>query len=108
MRLKSVKPLLPPKPVSLRKNSSIIAKVIAWVMIEKYTPLMRERKAKKPNTKASRPGASTTSAICARNEFESPQCQGNSFQLRNTMKSGIGNRYWPSLPIWRIRYMPMA
>ena len=25
MRLKSVKPLLPPKPVSLRKNSSIAA-----------------------------------------------------------------------------------
>ena len=35
MRLKSVKPLLPPKPVSLRKNSSIAAKVIACVMIEK-------------------------------------------------------------------------
>ena len=46
MRLKSVKPLLPPKPVSLRKNSSIAAKVSAWVMIEKYTPLMRERNAK--------------------------------------------------------------
>ena len=28
----------------------------------KYTPLMRERKAKKPNTKASRPGTSTTSS----------------------------------------------
>ena len=35
MRLKSVKPLLPPKPVSLRKNSSIAAKVSACVMIEK-------------------------------------------------------------------------
>ena len=58
MRLKSVKPLLPPKPVSLRKNSSIAAKVIACVMIEKYTPLMRERKAKKPNTNASSPGTS--------------------------------------------------
>ena len=46
MRLKSVKPLLPPKPVSLRKNSSIAAKVMACVMIEKYTPLMRERNAK--------------------------------------------------------------
>src|ERR671915_23068 len=46
MRLKSVKPLLPPKPVLLRKKSSIAAKVSAWVMIEKYTPLTRERKAK--------------------------------------------------------------
>ena len=35
MRLKSVNPLLPPKPVSLRKNSSIAAKVMAWVMMEK-------------------------------------------------------------------------
>jgi len=46
IRLKSVKPLLPPKPVSLRKNNSMAAKVSAWVMMEKYTPLMRERKAK--------------------------------------------------------------
>ena len=46
MRLKSVKPLLPPKPVSLRKKSSMAAKVSACVMMLKYTPLMRERKAK--------------------------------------------------------------
>ena len=45
-RLKSVNPLLPPNPVSLRKNSSMAAKVMACVMMEKYTPLMRERKAK--------------------------------------------------------------
>ena len=35
MRLKSVKPLLPPKPVLLRKKSSIAANVSACVMIEK-------------------------------------------------------------------------
>ena len=46
MRLKSVKPLLPPKPVSLRKKSSIAANVSACVMIEKYTPFTRERNAK--------------------------------------------------------------
>ena len=46
MRLKSVKPLLPPKPVALRKKSSIAAKVSACVMIEKYTPFTRERNAK--------------------------------------------------------------
>ncbi len=33
--LKSVSPLLPPKPMSLRKKASISAKVIAWVMIER-------------------------------------------------------------------------
>jgi hypothetical protein len=62
MRLKSVKPLLPPKPVSLRKNSSIAANVSACVMIDRYTPLTRERNAKKPNTQASTAGTSTTSA----------------------------------------------
>src|SRR5436190_8871344 len=61
MRLKSVNPLLPPKPVSLRKNSSMNANVSACVMIEKYTPRMRERNAKKPNTNASKAGTSTTS-----------------------------------------------
>jgi hypothetical protein len=76
MRLKSVKPLLPPKPVSLRKNSSIAAKVSACVMIEKYTPLMRERKAKKPNTKASRPGTSTTISIWKTKLSLKAQCQG--------------------------------
>jgi hypothetical protein len=35
MRLKSVKPLFPPNPVWLRKNSSMKAKVSAWVMMEK-------------------------------------------------------------------------
>ena len=35
MRLKSVKPLLPPKPVSFRKKSSMAAKVMACVMMEK-------------------------------------------------------------------------
>ena len=35
MRLKSVKPLLPPKPVLLRKKSSMAANVSAWVMMEK-------------------------------------------------------------------------
>src|ERR1051325_7138672 len=66
MRLKSVKPLLPPKPVSLRKNRSIAAYVIACVMIEKYTPLMRERKAKKPNTKATIAGTAPTRNSFAR------------------------------------------
>ncbi len=33
--LKSVMPLLPPSPMSLRKKASSRAKVIAWVMIER-------------------------------------------------------------------------
>ena len=108
MRLKSVKPLLPPKPVSLRKNSSMSAYVSACVMIEKYTPLIRERNAKKPNTSASTPG--TSSAISIANVKWSKPCQyqGSSFQSRNTMKSGSSQRYTPSLPMARIRYMPMA
>ena len=62
MCLKSVMPLLPPKPVSLRNISSINAYVSAWVMIEKYTPRMRERKARKPNTRASSEGTSNAAA----------------------------------------------
>ena len=64
------------------------ANVIAWVMIEKYTPLMRERKAKKPNTNASTPGTSTTSASAHRKWSVPAHCHGYSFQSRNTMKSG--------------------
>ena len=60
MSLKSVKPLLPPKPKLLRKKPSISAKVSACVMIEKYTPVTRLRNANQPNTKASAPGTSTT------------------------------------------------
>ena len=88
MRLKSVKPLLPPKPVSLRKNSSMAANVMACVMMEKYTPLMRERNAKYPNTKATTPGTATTSRQVAMKLSEKVQCQGKAFQSRNTMKSG--------------------
>ena len=106
--LKSVKPLLPPKPVSLRKNSSMKAKVIAWVMIEKYTPLIRERNAKNPNTNASRPGTATTRNTLHRNESVPHHCQGNAFQSRNTMKSGRSLWYCPSRPMPRIRYMPNA
>ncbi|MNC64323.1 hypothetical protein D3C75_1145110 [compost metagenome] len=98
-----VKPLLPPKPVSLRKNSSMPAKVRAWVMIEKYTPLIRERKAKKPNTRASRPGASTTRHRVHRKLDVPYQYQGNSVQDRKVMNAGR-----PSPALSRIRYMPMA
>ena len=35
MSLKSVSPLLPPKPKLLRKKPSMSAKVSAWVMIDK-------------------------------------------------------------------------
>ena len=88
MRLKSVNPLLPPKPVSLRKKSNIAAKVMACVMMEKYTPLMRERNAKNPNTSATRPGTATMKISVAKKLSLKVQCQGNVFQSRNTMKSG--------------------
>ena len=108
MRLKSVKPLLPPKPVSLRKNSSIAAKVSACVMIEKYTPLMRERKAKKPNTKASRPGTSTHQQHLRDEAVAQRPVPGEFLPVQEDHEVGqVRLRYWPSRPIWRIRYMPM-
>ena len=61
---------------------------MACVMMEKYTPLMRERKAKKPNTSAIRPGTATTrTSVIAKLPLK-VQCQGSSVQSRNTMKSG--------------------
>ena len=72
-------------------------------MIEKYTPLIRERKAKKPNTSASRPGASTTRHRVQRKLLVPVQNHGSSVQERKVMNAGK-----PSPEAWRIRYMPMA
>ncbi|MNR29200.1 hypothetical protein D3C85_1465740 [compost metagenome] len=72
-------------------------------MIEKYTPLIRERKAKKPNTNASRPGASTTRHRAQIKLLVPVQYQGSSVHDRKVMNAGR-----PSPDAWRIRYMPMA
>src|SRR5690606_40324233 len=100
MVLKPVKPLFPPKPVSLRKNRNAAAKVMDWVIIEKYTPLIFERKAKKPKIKAMMPGTNTTSANDQRKYSVPIQNHGTSVQQRKRIKSGI-----PSPADWRIRYM---
>lgn len=78
-------------------------KVSAWVMIEKYTPLIRERKAKKPKISASSPGANTTRHIAQRKWSVPAQYHGSSVHDRKVMKAGN-----PSPAAWRIRYMPMA
>ena len=64
------------------------ANVMAWVMMEKYTPLIRERNAKKPNTSATSPGAATTRNSVAKKLSDRAQCHGKVFQSRKTMKSG--------------------
>ena len=70
---------------------------------------MRERNANQPKTKASSDGATTTSSTCWKKCSEPCQYQGSFFQSRNTMKSGrMGSPYTPSLPMARIRYMPIA
>ena len=51
---------------------------------------------------------STTIAAWKRKESLKVQCQGKVFQFRNTMKSGMFDLYCPSVPIWRIKYMPIA
>src|SRR5471032_501233 len=103
MLRKLVKPLLPPNPVSLRKNSSIPANVRAWVMIEKYTPLIRERKAKNPNTIANKPGANTTRHMAQRKWLVPVQYHGNSVHDKKVMNAGSS-----SPDAWRIKYMPIA
>jgi len=72
-------------------------------MIEKYTPLIRERKAKKPNTSASTPGASTTRHRAQRKCSVPIQYHGSSVHDRNVMNAGNS-----SPEAWRIRYMPIA
>ena len=72
-------------------------------MIEKYTPLIRERKAKKPNTNASNPGANTTRHIAQRKCSVPTQYQGNSVHDKKVMNAGNS-----SPEAWRIRYMPIA
>ena len=101
--LKPVKPLLPPKPVSLRKNNSAAAKVMAWVIIEKYTPLIFERKAKKPKIKATKAGTDKTKIIAQAKCSVPTQYQGSSVQLRKRIKSSR-----PSPAASRIRYIPKA
>ncbi len=78
-------------------------------MMDRYTPVTRERKANQPKAKASRPGTSITISMANQNWSKPCQYQGSSCQLRNTMKSGnSGLPYTPRSPIWRIRYIPMA
>ena len=78
-------------------------------MIDRYTPVTRERNASHPNANASAPGASATIAIANQNRSKPYQNHGSSVQFRNTMKSGrIGCPYTPRVPIWRIRYIPIA
>src|SRR5437762_10523115 len=84
--LKSVRPLLPPKPKLLRKKPSSSANVSACVMIDRYTPVTRLRKANQPNTKASAPGTSSTMMAAYQKWSKKYQKTGSSFQFRNTMK----------------------
>ncbi len=81
---------------------------MACVMIDRYTPLTRERNAKKPNSHASTPGTSTTSSAAQAKCPVPCQNQGSSFQSRKTMKSGRSLWYTPSRPMARIRYIPIA
>ena len=78
-------------------------------MIDRYTPPTRERKTSQPKAKARTPGASSTISIANQNWSKPHQYHGSASQLRNTMKSGSSALpYMPRVPIWRIRYMPMA
>ena len=103
MVLNPVKPLLPPNPVSLRKNNSDAANTMAWVIIEKYTSLIFERKAKNPNIKATTAGTNTTNIIAQAKLSVPAQNQGILSQLKNRINSGK-----LSPDAWRIRYIPIA
>ena len=77
-------------------------------MMDRYTPVTRDRNASQPNTPASSAGTSSAIIMAKANQLKPSQYQGSSCQFRNTMKSGRVEPYWPRVPIWRMRYMPMA
>jgi len=60
--LKSARPFVPPRRISLRLKTSHAESASACVMIEKYTPRIRLRNARKPKASAKRPGTSTIAA----------------------------------------------
>ena len=62
MVLKPDSPLVPPRFMALRLNVSHAQRARAWVMIEKYTPRIRLRKVRKPNTAATTPGTAITAS----------------------------------------------
>ena len=57
-------------------------------MIDRYTPVTRERNASQPKQKASRPGTTSTISAANQNMSKPYQYQGSFCQFRNTMKSG--------------------
>ena len=57
-------------------------------MMDKYTPLTRERNANVPKMKANKPGPAKTNKIITKALSEPAQYQGNSVQFKNTIKSG--------------------
>ena len=71
--------------------------------------MTRERNASQPNTNASAPGTSATITAANQNWSKPYQNHGSASQFRNTMKSGSsGWPYTPRVPIWRMRYIPIA
>ena len=67
---------------------SHIASARAWVMMEKYTPLIRLRKAKNPKTKAKRTGTARARTMATGKWRKGPQNHGSVFTWFHTMKSG--------------------
>ena len=57
-------------------------------MIDRYTPVTRERNASQPNTYASTAGTMATISIANQKWLKPYQNHGSSVQFRNTMKSG--------------------
>ena len=78
-------------------------------MIEKYTPVTRDRNANHPNASPSNAGTNIIIKRANSKWLKPYQNHGSYFQFRNTMKSGnTGSPYTPLGPIARIRYMPIA
>jgi hypothetical protein len=77
-------------------------------MIEKYTPLTRERNAKKPNTYASSPGTATTRKQRPQERVGVPPVPGQLLPVEEHHEVGQVALVLAVAADPRIRYMPKA
>ena len=79
---------MPPNRVSFRLKTNQAANAKAWVMMAKYTPLMRLRNARNPKRVAKSTGTRMAPRKPPKKLLNGYQKSGSSFTWVQTMKSG--------------------
>jgi len=108
MRLKSVRPLLPPSRCCCGRKNSIAAIGQGLGDDREVDSPMRDRKIRYPNSQASKPGTSTAAASANGKLWKAAPVPGSVFQSRKTMSRAARCGTPPRPPIERMRYIPIA